>query len=41
MGILKDEVVTGKEEKPATILAHGHPGTGKSTFASSPRVSAN
>ena len=35
MGILKDEVVTGKEEKPATILAHGHPGTGKSTFASS------
>ena len=35
MGILKDEVVTGKENKPSTILAHGHPGTGKSTFAAS------
>ena len=33
MGILKDEVVTGKESKPPTILTHGHPGTGKSTWA--------
>lgn len=35
MSILKEELVTGKENKPSTILSHGHPGTGKSTFAAS------